>query len=226
MATLVFGAALEFQSSANGRRGFRRPGLDRRTMRIMAVRAIVKRTLTLPVRDTFTVSSKRPVLMAVCVTATANHVCLVKIHQLVQQSLQIIAIFEVVTRQAPNTPSAVFQVRVVHRIQRPNFRVGFHGFVALITRVEEKIVFARQHGNLRGVRITFESYRWRRLSRLLRIHRQQGRATKQRDHAGSPIFYSRHFHTAVSMSDYRCAGIDTPVIIRIPYPIILDHPSQ
>ena len=85
MTFLMFGAELEIQSSANGRRAFRCPGLDRRAMRIMAMRAIVNRALTLPVRDTFTVSSKRPVLMAVCMTAAADQVCLVNIHQLVQQ---------------------------------------------------------------------------------------------------------------------------------------------
>ena len=174
----MFDASFEFQPGTHRRCGFRCPGLDCRAMWIVAMRAIVKRTVTLPVCDTLTMGSEYPVLVTIRMTAAADKVCLVYVDLLVQERPEEISVFEIVTRCAPDTASTVFQCRVVHCIQRPNFRVGLHSRVALVTRIEKQVIFARYYRNYRGVWITFESKRLCRLSQFLRIRRQQGRTKK------------------------------------------------
>lgn len=84
MALLMFGAPFEFQSGAYRRCRFRCPGLDCRAMWVVTMRAVVKRTVTLPVCDTLTMGSEYPVLVAIRMTAAADKVCLVYVHSLVQ----------------------------------------------------------------------------------------------------------------------------------------------
>jgi len=137
MATLVFGGVLEFQSGANGRGGLRCPGLDRRAMRIMAMGAIVQRAVILPVCDTLTVGSEIPVLVAVRMAATADQVCLIEVHRLAKQSLQSIAVVEIMTRQTPDSPTPVLNLRIMRCIQFPNLWIRFHGCMTLSARIEE-----------------------------------------------------------------------------------------
>jgi len=106
----VFDAALEFQSGANGRRGFRRPGLDRRAVRIVAMRAVVKRALTLPVCDTLSVGPKIPILVAVRMAAATNQVRFIEVYEFGKQRPQVIAVLEIMAGQTPDSPTSMFQI--------------------------------------------------------------------------------------------------------------------
>ena len=157
----MFDAVLELQSGANGRRGFRCPWLDRRVMGVVAVRTIILYSIALQVAYTLAMNSEIPVLVAVSVTPTAYQMCLIEIYQLIKQRSQVIAVFEIMTGQTPDSATPMFQLRVMHRIETTYLSVRLHGSMTLGTWIKKQVVFARHDLYLRGAGIALESQRIR-----------------------------------------------------------------
>ena len=127
-------------------------------MRVVAMGATVERPFTLPVVDALAVGAEIPILVAVRMTTTANQVYVVEVHRFSKKRLQITAGIKIVTRYAPDTPRPVFQHNLMWRIELPYFRIRFHKFVALNTRVKQQGVFSRHDSKFLCPRITLKTH--------------------------------------------------------------------
>jgi len=157
VAGLVLDAALELQPGANGRRRFGCPRLDRRIVGIVAMRTVVQRAFVLPIGDALSMGSEIPVLVAVRMAPPADEVCLIKIYGFAEQGVKVIALLEIVTRQAPDSAAPVLELHLVRRSQFAYLRVGFHGRMAYRARIEEQLILAWNYGEVLRARVSLES---------------------------------------------------------------------
>jgi len=124
------------------------------------MRAIVALWLSLPVEDTFAVCTKVPVLLACRMTLATYAPGLVETHLAASQSMKFVAIFLIVTNQAPQAAFTVFQADVMHGCQFARLEVCFPMLMTLGTWIETQLVFTRWHYWGRAVVIAAEVRLW------------------------------------------------------------------
>ena len=153
----MFDAAFAFQSGTNGWGRLWCPSLDRRIMRIVAMRTIVLCAGTLPVRYALAVDTECPVPVPVGVASAAYEMGIIKVDRLVEQRSQIIQVLKMMTGMAPDPAVAMINFRIVIGVQDTNFRIRFHRGVALVAGIEKQVVLARHYLDIRRSFVPFEA---------------------------------------------------------------------